>query len=384
MAGPLRDVPLDGGPVAIRGVLGLERTAAGLLPLRLPQWTRKQSPDPFLDGVALMPSGVRLAFRTTATVLELRLLTTVRRTGDDRLPPAGGSVDLVVDGEVAGRADAPLGNALSAGGPTTGGRLEPGEPGTVRFAGLDARDKDVELWLPQQTPCELVGLRADAAVTRCPPHGRRGWVHHGSSISHCAEADRPTGTWPAVAARAAGVELTNLSLAGNAMLDPFVARVVRDHPADLISLKLGINVVNAAAFRLRSFAPAVHGFLDTVRDGHPRLPLLVISPIACPAVEDAPGPTGAGPDGRIRALGDPADVAAGALTLAVIRDELARVVRERSADDPHLHHLDGRALLGPDEAGALSDGLHPDAPAYRRMGRRFAAAAFGPNGPFAP
>ncbi|WP_425329120.1 hypothetical protein [Streptomyces eurocidicus] len=35
----------------------------------------------------------------------------------------------------------------------------------------------------------------------------------------------------------------------------------------------------------------MHGFLDTVRDGHPATPLLLISPITCPAVEDVPGPT---------------------------------------------------------------------------------------------
>ncbi|MEU0634496.1 lipase, partial [Streptomyces sp. NPDC005989] len=44
--------------------------------------------------------------------------------------------------------------------------------------------------------------------------------------------------------------------------------------------------------------------------------------------------------------------------------------------------LDGRALLGPDETDDLTDGLHPTAAAYRRMGNRFAAHAFTPDGPF--
>ena len=166
------------------------------------------------------------------------------------------------------------------------------------------------------------------ALEPARPHGRRRWVHHGSSISHCVGADRPTGTWPVVAARAAGVEVTNLSLAGNCLLDPFVARTIRDQPADLISLKVGINLVNTAAFRLRSFGPAVHGFLDTVREGHPDTPLLVVSPVSCPAVETTPGPTGDDGHGGLAALGDPDDMPLGALTLTVIRDELARIVRE--------------------------------------------------------
>ncbi|MCW2793432.1 MAG: hypothetical protein JWO76_2530 [Nocardioides sp.] len=43
--------------------------------------------------------------------------------------------------------------------------------------------------------------------------------------------------------------------------------------------------------RLRAFTPAVHGCLDTVRDGHPTTPLLVVSPILWPIHEDAPGPS---------------------------------------------------------------------------------------------
>ena len=68
---------------------------------------------------------------------------------------------------------------------------------------------------------------------------------------------------------------------------------MRDTPADLISVKIGINLVNADLMRLRAFTPAVHGFLDTIRDGHPTTPLLVVSPILCPIHEDTPGPSAA-------------------------------------------------------------------------------------------
>ncbi|WP_225877363.1 GDSL-type esterase/lipase family protein, partial [Streptomyces resistomycificus] len=229
---------------------------------------------------------------------------------------------------------------------------------------------------------DRVALRADGEVLAPLPDGRRRWVHHGSSISHCIEADGPTGTWPVVAAALGGVEVINLSQAGNALLDPYVARTIRDTPADLISLKVGINIVSLSAFRLRTFGPAVHGFLDTIRDGHPDTPLLLVSPVSCPALEEAPGPTTTGPDGRLTALGDPADVARGALSLAVVRAELARIAAARQTSDPHLHYLDGRELLGPDETDDLADGLHPTAAAYRRMGKRFAAHAFAPDGPF--
>ncbi|MCR8573229.1 SGNH/GDSL hydrolase family protein [Streptomyces sp. Isolate_219] len=378
----MKAVQLVGGPVELRGALDLEVTEAGVMPRRLPAWTKEQYQDPSVHGVTVMPSGVRLVFRTDARELEFEVLTSTGQLATDPRPRPTGMLELLVDGAPAGRRQAPVGNVLLMAGPGTVQRVIPGEPGTVRFAGLRAGMKQIELWLPQQTPTELVALRADGEVLAPLPDGRRRWVHHGSSVSHCLEADGPTGTWPVVAAALGGVEVINLSQAGNALLDPYVARTIRDMPADLISLKAGINIVGLAAFRLRTFGPAVHGFLDTIRDGHPDTPLLLMSPVSCPALEETPGPTATGPDGKLTALGDPAEVAGGALSLTVVRAELARIVAARQTHDPHLHYLDGRELLGPDETDDLADGLHPCAAAYRRMGRRFAAHAFADEGPF--
>ncbi len=377
-------VELSGGPVEIRGALDLERTAAGLLPWRLPAWTRPQYPDERMAEVASLPSGVRLAFRTAATALELEVLTSVWHYADEAEPAPTGVIDLVVDGAYAGGADVPIGNVLHEPDPGGTTRLVAGEPGRVRFGGLPAGEKDVELWLPPQTRTELVALWADAEVSPPRPTGLRRWVHYGSSISHCEEAASPTATWPVVAASLGGVDVRNLALSGNAQLDPYVARTIRDLPADLISLKLGINVVNRASMRLRTFVPAVHGFIDLIRDGHPETPLLLVSPVICPVAEEVPGPTGPDPDspGLTVALGDPGDVADGALTLTVIRDALAGIVERRAAHDPHLHYLDGRELFGAGDLADLPDGLHPNADGYRRMGRRFAALAFGPDGAF--
>ncbi|MDA3630758.1 GDSL-type esterase/lipase family protein [Saccharopolyspora sp. WRP15-2] len=371
----------------LRGALDLERTERGVLPHRLPAKARAQSSDGQLAMVESQPSGVRLAFRTAATAVELDVLPTktVYR-GAQTLP--GNAYDLLVDGRLAGRATADGGNVLTidmaAGTMTT----ESGPVATVRFTDLAAEEKDVEIWLPYREVTELVALRTDAPVEPVPDRGRRVWLHHGSSISHGSNAESSTTTWPALAAATGDVELINLGLGGSALLDPFTARALRDTPADLISIKIGINVVNADLMRLRAFGPAVHGFLDTIREGHPTTPLLVISPILCPIHEDTPGP-GAPvfDDGvvRFRATGDPAERAAGKLTLTVIREELARITAARAADDPNLHHLDGRELYGEDDFAELPlpDALHPDAATHRRIAERFAKHAFGAEGPFA-
>ena len=371
----------------LRGALDLEHTEQGVLPHRLPARARAQCPDARLAMAEAQPSGVRLAFRTPATAVELDVLPT--KIAYAGVPPRpDGVYDLLVDGRLTGRASAAGGNVMTVDMATGAGVTRPGPADTVRFTELPAGPKDVEVWLPHNEITELVALRTDAPVEPTPDRGRPVWLHHGSSISHGSDAASPSTTWPAVAAALGGVELVNLGLGGSAMLDPFTARTLRDTPADLISIKIGINLVNGDLMRVRAFAPAVHGFLDTIRDGHPDTPLLVISPIHCPIHEETPGPSAAELlEGRVlfRATGDPAERALGKLTLTVIRDELARIVERRAAEDPQLHYLDGLALYGePDGAELpLPDRLHPDATTHRRIGERFAEVAFDSTGPFA-
>ncbi|MDV9174966.1 SGNH/GDSL hydrolase family protein [Streptomyces sp. W16] len=376
-------------PDLVRGALDLEDTAHGLLPHRLPARARAQCADEQLAMAEAQPSGVRLVFRTRATAVELDTLRTT--TAYEGVPPGpDGLYDLLVDRRLAGQASVTGGNVRTVDMTEGTVRERPGPVGTVRFTGLPDREKDVEIWLPYNETTRLVALRTDAPVEPVPDRGRNVWLHHGSSISHGSFAASPTMTWPALAAALGGVELINLGLGGNALLDPFTARALRDTPADLLSVKIGINLVNADVMRLRAFGPAVHGFLDTVREGHPTTPLLVVSPILCPMHEDTPGPClldlAGLKEGRLEfsALGDPAERAAGKLTLNVIRDELARIVARRSADDPHLHYLDGRELYGERDFAELPlpDRLHPDAETHRRIAGRFAELAFGADGPF--
>ncbi|OXM65230.1 GDSL-type esterase/lipase family protein [Amycolatopsis vastitatis] len=369
------DIPLTAD--LVRGALELERTERGLVPHRLPARARAQNSDPRLALAEAQPAGVRLRFRTRADVVELETLRT-KQVYAGAPPRPDGVYDLLVDGELTAQASVAGGRTLTVDMATGASSRTEGPSGVVRFAGLGGRPKDVEIWLPHNELTELVALRTDAPVEAVP--ARRVWLHHGSSISHGSNAASPATTWPALAATAAGVDLVNLGFGGNALLDPFTARALRDTPADLISLKLGINVVNADLMRLRAFSPAVHGFLDTIRDGHPDTPLVVVSPLYCPIHEQTPGPGDFDHEAlaagvvRFRATGDPAERAAGKLTLEVIRDELARIVAQRQAEDPNLRYLDGLELYGEADFAdlPLPDDLHPSPAAHRRIGARFA------------
>lgn len=373
----------------VRGAVELEPTARGVLPHRLPARARAQCEDGQLALAESQPAGVRLVFRTRATMIELDALATKRVYVGSPLR-ADGVYDLLVDGRLAGQSNVTGGNVVSIDIATGATQTRPGPVGTVGFSGLPAGVKTIEIWLPHNETTELVALRTDAPVEPVPASGRV-WLHHGSSISHGSNAEHPTGTWPALAAALGGVDLINLGMGGSALLDPFTARAMRDTPADLISLKIGINVVNADLMRLRAFSPAVHGFLDTIRDGHPRTPLLVASSIYCAIHEDTPGPGAFDSDAlsagqvRFKATGDPGECAAGKLSLRVIRDELARIVEQRTAEDQNLYYLDGRDLYGEADFAELPlpDQLHPDAATHRRIGERFASLAFATGGPFA-
>ena len=261
--------------------------------------------------------------------------------------------------------------------------FQPGGPVTIRFDGLAAGEKHVQVWLPHAAAVSLIELRADGDVRPPEPSGRR-WVHYGSSISHCMEATRPTGVWPVIASRLAGVDLQSFAFAGQCQLDPFVARMIAEQPADLISLKIGINILNADSMRERTFVPAVHGFLDTIRERHPDTPILLITPITCPVAEDHPGPTMLDETGQCIVVERPAALALGALTLRRIRELEAEIVAaRRTAGDMNLHLLDGPDLFGSDDVDDLPDGLHPNPAGYQRMGERFHQMAFE-EGRFGP
>ena len=378
----MRDIGLEADAIRIAGVQDVDRVGDAVALHRLPAWARGQVVDPAVHFLAQMPCGARLELDTDTTAVELEVGLTLLQIGDGPIVPA--AFDLVVDGELVASSSSTDGTVVAIDATDGSIAIRPGAASaTVGFDGLAPGAKRLEIWLPHAAATTLRAVRIDdgAFATAPAPDGRRRWAHYGSSISHCLEATGPTGAWPVVAARRADVALDSFALAGQCHLDQFVARAIRDLPADLISLKVGINVVNGDTMRERTFVPAVHGFLDTVRDGHPTTPVLLITPILCPAHEQHPGPTVGGD--RISVVERPAALALGALTVGRIRELLAEVVEtRRAAGDVHLHLLDGRELFGEADLDDLPDGLHPNAAGYRRMGERFHASAFGAGAPF--
>lgn len=371
-------------PDLVRGATEFEFTERGLRPHRLRRHVRERDVDSQLALMEAQPSGVRVAFTTAARTIAVELhAARVSYRGTKR---ARGAVDVIVDGRRQRSHGLTAGDVTEIDLQTGNNTFSSGSSDIVEISFEDAEHKTVEVWLPHNETVDLGTLRSDAPVAPIAVDGVA-WLHHGSSISQGSNAATPSRIWPAVAARRAGVQLHNLGFGGSALVDPFMAREIRDTPADVISVKLGINVVNLDAMRLRSFVPAVHGFLDTIREGHPDTPLLLVSPIFCGVHEDTPGPGAIDPASlgtdwvRFIATGTPGDSANGRLTLTVVREVLADIAAARSSD-PHLAFLDGLSLYGATDAEdlPLPDGLHPSTEAHARIGARFADLAFRPGG----
>lgn len=371
----MRRLPLQDAlphPVEAYGAPDFDRRAGGISPRRLPAWTRPQVPE-LMDVVVRMPSGVRLRFRTDSRRIGVEFLATNLVT-----PPAARR-PIVFNlgwGSELRRAYSNAGNTIVM-NPLRPDEFElrRGKPDTLWFDELPDALTDYDLWLPHNAFLELRSLLLDERAVLEPPaaESRPRWIHYGSSISHCIEAIEPALTWPAVAARQAGAALQNLGFGGQCHLDQFVARTIRDAEADVISLKVGINVINMDSMKERIFGPALHGFLDTIREGKPATPIVVISPIFCPSAETHPGPTVPDERGRFVTLPGHEVVRNGCLTLVRVRELVAGVVdARRRAGDENLHYVDGLTLFGEADAGDLPDDLHPSAEGYVRLGERFA------------
>ena len=343
--------------VDIVGALDFDERESGIAPRRLPAWTRSQVPDG-MDAMLRMPSGVRLRFNTNAKNVGLHFLASnIAPTPEERR-----SINLNLECQGAlWSASSHAGNTIVADAKEPEGyRLIRGKPDTVWFNDLPEDEKTCEIWLPHNAFVELRELVVDEGkhIRPATVDERNRWIHYGSSISHCMEAEQPAFIWPAVAAREAGVALINLGFSGQCHLDQFVARTIGDADADIISIKVGINVINMDSMKERVFVPALHGFVDTIRERKPTTPIILISPIFCPSAEHHPGPTVPNSDGKFVTLSGHPELRNGSMSLTRVRDLIEATVEQR--DDDNLDYRNGLDLFGPEDRVDLPDDLHPN------------------------
>ncbi len=357
--------------IEVCGALDHDLDSAGrYTPVRLPRWTRAQISGIGILRIAQVGSGVRLRFRSSATKVEMKVLMTRIYVAGLHGEPQPSLYELRINGQFHQTQGINGGNFIEfvLNSPNVGAEaIREGAVDTLVFSELPAGEKEIEIWLPASAISAIESIGADADILPPAPLAKKKWIHYGSSISQGGEV--PSNIWAVNASHRLNLDLYNLGLAGQCFLDGFVARTIAQLPADFITLKLGINVVNADAMRERVFVPAFHNFLDIIREAHPRTPIKIISPIWCPFHEDVTGPTLLRKAG-LTAEARTTETSTGALYLKRIRVILQEGIAIRKEEN--LTYLDGLKLFNETDVADLPDRLHPNDAGYQRMGERFA------------
>ncbi|MET3985139.1 GDSL-type esterase/lipase family protein [Streptomyces sp. PvR034] len=319
---------LDPGPF-LRGVAWLEKGRAVRADpadtARLPWDTGER---------ATLPIGVRLEFTAgpAATAVEIRYRATVPGPTDALRDLAHGFALWDRAGLLAEVFTEPAAEAVV--------RMEL-PPGGGPFT----------LHPPEAQAPLVLGLRGIGGPLAPAPRAPR-WVVHGDSITEGWWSTRPAHGWTAVAGRALGWDAVNLGYAGAARGELATAEQLAALPADALTLAFGTNCWSRVPFSAPLMYETTRAFVALIRQGHPRTPLLLLSPVLRPDAERTPNRLGA--------------------TLGALREAMERAVRERvAAGDGRLVLLPGRDLLDP---GHLADGLHPNDEGHRVLGLAVAAA----------
>jgi lysophospholipase L1-like esterase len=274
--------------------------------------------------------GVRLEFTGEPDAVEIAYCTATAELGP-RGAGAGTTFALYRGARLVSEAPAALG---------TGAVRLPAGAGPARAI----------VYLPEGMRPVVLAVRAIGGEIAPAPRQPR-WLCYGDSIAEGWVAAGPAGAWPARAGRECELDVINLGYAGGARGEIASAEEIARLPGDVISISYGTNCWMRTPHDAAMFRAGLASFLAIVRQQHPALPIVAVSPLLRTDAEETCNRLGA--------------------TLADLRDGFEAVIRERiDAGDARLSLVPGLPLL---PAERFADGVHPDDEGHSRL-----AAALGP------
>jgi lysophospholipase L1-like esterase len=149
----------------------------------------------------------------------------------------------------------------------------------VLVSGLAAARHEFRLYLPLYNGVETVaiGVAAGKGVSPAEPATVKPIVFYGTSITQGGCASRPGMAYPAILGRRLDWPTINLGFSGNAHSEPELARLLAElDPAVYVLDPLPNMTGEMVATRL---AP----FVATLRQAHPRTPIVLVESVAFPA-----------------------------------------------------------------------------------------------------
>jgi hypothetical protein len=296
---------------------------------RLPEQAAGQLPDA-VQGLMRYPTGGRVRFASDSLQLHLRVDAPNVQSMGNMSPLGSRGFDVYVDGVYW----------CSSRVAETGSQI------LTFFQGAERALREITIYLPsfQEVRVEAVGLDADAVI-RPPQAFVRALpiVYYGSSIAQGGCACRPGMSYEAILGRRLGVDFVNLGFSGAGKAEPKVVDLVARIEACCLVFDLGKSFG-------RQPAEVYGAMLDTVRRAHPDAPLVCITPIF--------------------STRESYDAAYADLSEHV-RDAVRQAVRQRmEAGESGLYLVEGNDLLGPGDADAFHEGVHPTDLGFMRIADR--------------
>jgi len=268
---------------------------------------------------AQLPVGVRLELTGEADAVDIAYVTATE--------------DLGYRGDGAGRTF----SLWRAGTLVDEEKADYGE-GRVRLAlGGWPGDERAIVYLPEGMKPTIKSLSGVGGRVEPAPADQRRWIAYGDSVAEGWAASGPAYAWPAVAGRRHGLDVVNMGYAGAARGEVASAEQIAALDADVISITHGTNCWTRTPHSIDMMLAAVAAFIDTVRQGHPETPIVVVSPVIRPDAETTPNRFGA--------------------TLGELRHAM-----EEEASHRDVVLIPGRDLITADN---LADGIHPDDEGHR-------------------
>jgi lysophospholipase L1-like esterase len=310
----------------------VELSTGSLLPPRLPL----ESGYPADTSVAAeVPAGVRLEFEGDLDGIELDV-----SMGDRHLlsSPNGSPEFSVWSGE------------------RHVGNYPVGKLGVcaINLRGLDS-DGRLFVYVPENRDLSIHTVRVDGRLPR-DISARPRLLAYGDSITQGWSASDPGLAWPSLVGRRLGLDVVNLGFAGAARGEKSVARHLAASAADIVTIAWGTNCWSSVPFDVARMRRTMTTFVESVRHGHPDVPIVVLSPILRPDAEAVASPVGA--------------------TLGELRDAIEEMIRY-SRDvlrDSNLYLVGGRDVVSRHH---LVDGIHPGDEGHREIADAMGAVIAG-------
>ncbi|MDA8280619.1 MAG: hypothetical protein M0Z63_09415 [Actinomycetota bacterium] len=275
-------------------------------------------------SAATLPVGVRIEVVGDATAVRLRYRTTTADLGY-RGDGAGCTFVVFRSGRRIAEAPAVLGD------------------GEVVLPLVGDPDQPAVIYLPEGMRPVVHQIQPVDGSLRPAPRQPRCLIY-GDAVTQGWLASSPVGSWSTVVGRTLGLDVCNMGYAGTTRLEPAVAQMMARTPAEAVVVAVGTGCWSKPPHSTALLVEELRSFLQLVRAGHARVPLVVMSPTCRPAAEDTPNVFGA--------------------TLTDLRRAVEDVVTDLATSDNRLALIDGSAVLGPEE---LADGTYPDDEGHKRI-----------------